>query len=59
MLDSRYDKDPPVDHRAARVRLAALPPFRQAATTKYVCSVMMGLLYKATREFASIDFKFC
>ena len=34
VLDSRYVKDPPLDHRAARVCLAALPPFRQAATRK-------------------------
>jgi len=59
VLDSRYDKDPPLDHRAARVRLAALPPFRQAATTKHICFVMMGLLYHATLEVASMEYKSC
>ena len=59
VLDSRYHKDPPLDHRAARVRLAALPPSRQAATTKHIYFVMMGLLYKATPEVASVDYNSC
>ncbi len=46
VLDSRYDKDPPLDHRAARVRLAALPSFRQAATTKFMpCTACTVFLY--------------